>query len=216
MDGVLRGRISFWAGACAAAALTAGALIATTAEAAIGVGQAAPNFEEIDSNGVTHSLSDFAGKTLILEWTNHGCPFVQKHYSGAADGNMQTLQAAIADDPDTVWVSVISSAEGKQGYVSPAEANELTNSRGAAPDAVLLDVDGSMGRAFDAKTTPHMYVITPDGAVAYQGAIDSKKSTDPSDIPESTNYLTAALTALDAGQAPDPAATMPYGCSVKY
>ncbi|MEO1474854.1 MAG: redoxin domain-containing protein, partial [Pseudomonadota bacterium] len=164
--------------------------------------------------GETVSLSDFAGQTVVLEWTNHGCPFVQKHYDETYK-NMQGLQTAAADD-GVVWLSVISSAPGKQGHVSPEEANELTTSRGAAPSAVIIDESGDIGRLYDAKTTPHMYIITGDGTLAYQGAIDSIKSARVSDIPEADNYVTAALDAVAAGEAVETAQTRPYGCSVKY
>ena len=127
---------------------------------------------------------------------------------------MASQAAATADG--VVWLSVISSKPGSQGYADGARADKLTADRGAMPTHVLIDPDGSMGRAFDAKTTPHMYLITPDGKVAYNGAIDSIKSNKVEDVPKAANYVTAALASLKAGKAPDPALTVPYGCDVKY
>lgn len=207
-----RDRITLVAGAAAAAALTAAALVASTANAAT-VGEPAPTFSEANANGQTVSLADLKGKTVILEWTNDGCPFVKKHYES---GNMQKTQAAATMDPNTVWVSVISSKPGSQGHADAAKANKLTASREAKPTHVLLDPDGSMGRAYGAKTTPHIYVITPDQKLAYNGAIDSIPSSNKADIAKATNYVTASLAALKAGKQPDPALTVPYGCDVKY
>lgn len=204
------------AGMAAAVALTAGALIASTANAApdadATVGQPAPDFTATTSHGETVSLSDFAGQTVVLEWTNHGCPFVKKHYD-ATHANMQSLQA---EADDVVWVTVISSAPGKQGHVTGEEANALTAQRDARPDHVILDASGDVGQLYDAKTTPHMYVIDAEGTLAYAGAIDSIPSARISDIPEADNHVMAALDALANGETPDPAATKPYGCSVKY
>jgi peroxiredoxin len=208
-----RDRISLIAGGAAAAALTVAALIATANDAnATPVGAAAPAFTENNTKGEKVSLSDFAGKTVVLEWTNDGCPFVKKHYNS---GNMQKTQAEAAAG-GVVWISVVSSKPGSQGYVSGTKADQLTTDRGAKPTQVLLDPDGSMGRAYGAKTTPHMYVIGPDGKVAYNGAIDSIKSANADDIPKARNYVLAALDAIKAGKAPDPALTVPYGCDVKY
>lgn len=205
-------------GMAAAVALTAAAMISSTAtgETADGpqIGMPAPQFTGVNTAGEAVSLSDFEGQTVILEWTNHGCPFVQKHYDPAYS-NMQNLQADAAED-GIAWLTVISSAPGKQGHVSAAQADELTSSRGAAPAHVILDESGDIGRAYDAKTTPHMYIITPEGELAYKGAIDSVKSARVDDIPEATNHVTAALDALQAGQPVDPASTKAYGCSVKY
>ena len=212
--------ISLAAGMATAIALTAGALITSTgtatAEEAAGptIGEAAPGFTGTNSNGETVSLSDFDGKTVVLEWTNADCPFVKKHYDESVK-NMQGLQTGAAED-DVVWISVISSAPGKQGHVDGATANELTTSRGAAPAHVILDESGDIGRLYDAKTTPHMFVIEDDQSLAYMGAIDSKKSANPADIANSTNYVTAALDAVAAGTAVETTSTKPYGCSVKY
>jgi len=199
----------FLVGACLAlaATLTAGAVAAKPE-----VGQPAPAFSVADTTGKTWSLADLAGKGLILEWTNHDCPYVQKHYGS---GNMQALQQE-ARDAGYVWLSVISSAPGKQGHVSAAEADELTEGRGAAPTAVLLDVDGAMGRAYGAKTTPHMFVIDGAGSLVYMGGIDDRATTDPADVAGAENYVRLALTDLAAGKAVSNPATRPYGCSVKY
>lgn len=175
------------------------------------VGQVAPAFTLTDSKGQSHSLADFAGKTVVLEWTNHECPFVVKHYSG----NMQALQKQFGTD-DVVWLTVISSAPGKQGHVSGAKADELTSSRNAMPDAVLFDETGVTGKAYDAKTTPHMYVIDKKGVLQYMGGIDSIPSAKVDDIAKATPYFSDALTAVLAGNPASPAVTKPYGCSIKY
>lgn len=206
-----RDRLPLALGASAAALLTAAALVFSSADAAP-PGNAAPDFSEVNTAGQTISLADFKGKTVILEWTNNGCPFVQKHYNSQ---NMQKTQAAATAD-GAVWLSVISSKPGAQGNVTPAQADKLTTDRGAKPTHVLLDPDGSMGRAYGAKTTPHMFIITPDGKIAYNGAIDSIQSNRVDDVPKATNYVTSALANLMAGKAPDPALTVPYGCDVKY
>lgn len=208
---VKRDRLPLVLGAGAAALLTAAALVFSSANAAP-PGDAAPAFSEVNTAGKTVSLADFKGKTVVLEWTNNGCPFVQKHYNSK---NMQNTQAAATAD-GVVWLSVISSKPGAQGNVTPAQADKLTTDRGAKPTHVLLDPDGTMGRAYGAKTTPHIYIITPDGKIAYNGAIDSIQSNRVEDIPKATNYVTAALANLEAGKAPDPALTVPYGCDVKY
>lgn len=211
-----RRHLSLAAGMTAAVALTAGALIASTAEAApaVTIGTAAPAFTGVTSNGETVSLADFAGKTVVLEWTNDGCPFVVKHYTDPPS-NMQGLQKAAAAD-DIVWLSVISSRKGEQGHATPERANTLTTSRGAAPAHVILDESGDIGRLYGAKTTPHMYVITPEGELVYDGAIDSIPSAKVADIAPATNYVTLALSELAAGQPVSTPVTKPYGCSVKY
>lgn len=187
-----------------------------TAQAKIETGANVSDMSVVDSNGVTHQLSDYAGRTVVLEWTNHGCPYVVKHYNPSFEGgNMQNLQKMAAED-DVVWLSIISSAPGKQGYVRGSEANILTETRGAAPEAVVLDAAGEMGRSFSAKTTPHMFVIDDSQTLVYQGAIDSVKSVNPADIPDATNYVNAALTALKNGDPIADAETKPYGCSIKY
>lgn len=194
-------------------AMAAGAMaLAAPLMAMPTTGTAAPDFTAVDSNGVTHSLSDFQGKTVVLEWTNEGCPYVKKHYGA---GNMQKLQAEAAAN-DVVWLSIISSAPGKQGHVDGAGANAIVAKYDAKPTAVLLDESGDVGRLYAARTTPHMYVINPAGDLVYQGAIDSNRSANPDTIPGATNYVTAALSAVAAGTVPAQAETQPYGCSVKY
>ena len=211
-----RRNLSLAAGMAAAVALTAGALIASTATASAETspGETAPGFTGIGANGETVSLADYAGKTVVLEWTNEGCPFVQKHYT-TPPSNMQGLQADAAED-ETVWISVISSAPGKQGHTTGAAANALDASRGANPAHVVLDESGDIGRLYGAKTTPHMFVITPAGEIAYQGAIDSRPSARVSDLTTATNYVAAALASVAADEPVEMANTKPYGCSVKY
>ena len=176
------------------------------------IGEPAPAFTAVDSNGTEHSLSDFGGKTVVLEWTNHGCPYVQKHYE---TGNMQDLQKKYTDQ-DVVWLSVISSAPGEQGHVSGEEANELTTERNASPTAVLLDETGEVGKLYEAKTTPHMYVINAEGVLVYKGAIDNNNSANPDTVESANNYVVAALDAVANGEAVATPETQPYGCFVKY
>lgn len=210
-----RRNLGLAAGMATAVALTAGAMIAFSANAAPITGQAAPGFSNaVTATGDTISLSDFAGQTVVMEWTNHDCPFVKKHYAEPVN-NMQTLQSD-ATSNGTVWIQVISSAPGKQGYLEAEAALAKNTERGAAPTYTILDPGGEIGRAYDAKTTPHMYVIESDGNLAYDGAIDSIRSAKVDDIAVATNYVTAALTAVAAGNAPDVASAKPYGCSVKY
>ncbi len=211
-----RRNLSLAAGMAAAVALTAGALIASTARADSGIepGRKAPDFIATDSYGEAVSLAEFAGRPVVLEWTNDGCPFVRKHYANPP-ANMQGLQKTAAAD-DVVWLTVISSAPGMQGYADAARANKLTGERGAAPAHVLLDPDGTLGRLYRAKTTPHMFVIAPDGTIAYQGAIDSRPSANVADISRSTNYVSAALNSLAADEPVAVRTTKPYGCSVKF
>lgn len=176
------------------------------------IGKAAPAFTGVDSNGKSHTLSDFKGKYVVLEWLNHGCPYVRKHYDGQ---NMQGLQKEFTGK-DVVWLSIISSAEGKQGYSTPEKANADVKENGASPTAVLIDPKGEIGRLYGAKTTPHMFVIDPAGNVIYKGAIDSVKSADKDDVAGATNYVRAALTEAMAGKPVSQAVTTAYGCSVKY
>lgn len=210
-----RRNLGLAAGMATAVALTAGAMIAFSANAAPITGQAAPGFSNaVTATGDTISLSDFAGQTVVMEWTNHDCPFVKKHYAEPVK-NMQTLQSD-ATSNGTVWIQVISSAPGKQGYLEAEAALAKNTERGAAPTYTILDPGGEIGRAYDAKTTPHMYVIESDGTLAYEGAIDSIRSAKVDDIAVATNYVSAALTAVAAGDTPDVASAKPYGCSVKY
>ena len=185
---------------------------AIAAAATARVGQPAPAFELADSTGQTHALADFAGKTVVLEWTNHECPFVRKHYGAE---NMQAQQRDATAD-GVVWLTINSSAPGLQGHVDGGAAERIRADAGAAQTAYLLDPDGTVGRAYGAKTTPHMYVIDPEGVLRYAGAIDSIPSADKSDIAKATQYVPQALAELEAGQPVSTAVTRPYGCSVKY
>lgn len=201
------------------AALTALSVLAVSALAISGpakaepvVGNPAPTFTGTDTKGQKVNLSDYLGKTVVLEWTNHDCPFVVKHYSS---GNMQMTQKKAVDD-GIVWLSVISSAPGEQGNVSGPEADNLTETRSANPTRVLLDPSGDIGRMYGARTTPHMFIINPKGVLTYHGAIDSIKSSDVSDIPKAQNYVLNALSQMKAGEPVKPQGTRPYGCSVKY
>ncbi len=175
------------------------------------IGEKAPIFTATDSNGVEHTLSDFLGKTVVLEWTNHECPFVKKHYDS---GNMQALQVEAGDD--VIWLSIVSSAEGKQGFVDGAQANEQTLIREASPTAVLLDASGTVGKMYNAKTTPHMFVIDTAGTLVYAGAIDDNTSANPADALTANNYVRAALNDLKAGESVKVTETKAYGCGVKY
>ena len=186
--------------------------LAGSIEAAPKIGQPAPDFTAIDSHGVSHALGDYRGKIVILEWTNHQCPFVGKHYG---TGNMQALQQETTGAGIT-WLSVISSAPGDQGYVSDAEANALTTQRKAAPTAVLLDPQGVVGRLYDARTTPHMYIIDATGTLVYMGGIDDKPSTRHADVKTATNYVRVVLDEIRNGKPVSRPVTRPYGCSVKY
>ncbi len=175
-------------------------------------GKPAPAFVAADSQGKKVELADFKGKTVVLEWTNHDCPYVRKHYGS---GNMQALQTE-ATAKDIVWLSVISSAPGTQGFVKGSDADRLTESRKAKPTAVVLDPKGTIGRSYGATSTPHMFVIAPDGLLAYAGAIDDKPSSSVADVPKARNYVKDAIAAVAAGKPMSPAQTRSYGCSVKY
>jgi peroxiredoxin len=179
---------------------------------ALQVGETAPNFTLKDTHGREHSLSDYTQNYVVLEWTNYDCPFVKKHYSS---GHMQGLQREHTE-ADVVWLSINSSASGKQGNYSPDEWNEKITERGVSSTAVLLDPDGVVGKAYEAKTTPHMFVIDPAGKLIYQGAIDSIPSADPADIARSENYVAKALQEAQGGGEVETPFTKSYGCSVKY
>ncbi len=175
-------------------------------------GKPAPDFRAMDVNGKSVSLADFRGKTVVLEWTNHECPFVQKHYKS---GNMQALQKDAAGD-GIVWLTLLSSAPGEQGHVSVEQARQLTSERGAVPGNVLFDTDGKIGRMYGAQVTPHMYVIDPKGVLTYIGAIDDKPSTRLGDVQGARNYVREALAAVKGGKPMDPPLTRAYGCTIKY
>ena len=181
-------------------------------QAAAKVGEPAPQFGATDSDGKTVALSDFKGKYVVLEWTNDECPFVRKHYGS---GNMQSQQKEAAAKGVT-WLTIISSAPGKQGHVDGAKANELTRKRGAAPAAVLLDEKGEVGRLYGAKTTPHMFIVDPQGKLIYAGGIDSIASTEVEDLPKATQFVRVALNEAMSGKPVSQAVTAPYGCSIKY
>lgn len=193
--------------------LASALVLSSAAFAKIETGSTVSDMSVVDSNGVSHNLADYAGKTVVLEWTNHGCPYVKKHYT---TNNMQGLQAEATADGDLVWLSVISSAPGEQGHVDGKRANELTEMRAAKPTAVVLDPEGTMGRTFAAKTTPHMYIINPAQTLVYQGAIDDNRSANPATIEGATNHVRVALADMAAGRDIAVTDTQPYGCSVKY
>jgi len=176
------------------------------------VGDKAPDFTATDSNGVQHSLSQYAGKYVVLEWHNNGCPYVRKQYNS---GNMQKLQKEWTAR-GVIWLTVISSAPGRQGYVTAAEENAYLKQMNASPTAALLDPTGALGHLYDAKTSPHMFIINPSGTLIYDGAIDNKPTTDLADVPTATNYVSQALGEAMAGKAVTVATSRPYGCSVKY
>jgi peroxiredoxin len=176
------------------------------------VGERAPDFTATDSNGQVHKLSQYAGKFVVLEWHNRGCPYTQKHYES---GNMQRLQREWTQR-GVVWFTVISSARRKQGYVTADEENAYLKQINAAPTAVLLDPTGAVGHLYDAKTTPQMFVISPEGVLLYDGAIDDRPTTDPGDIQGAKNYLSLALEEAMAGKRVSIPTSRPYGCSVKY
>ena len=185
---------------------------ATFAQGAAKVGAPAPAFQAVDVEGKTRNLQEFAGKTVILEWTNHDCPYVRKHYNSAT---MQTLQKDMAKE-GIVWLSVISSPAGEQGHVDAAKAKELTRTRDAAPASILLDPKSQLARAYGAQTTPHMYIIDPKGTLAYAGAIDDKPSSSASSLTGAKSYVRQAVAELKAGKAVSEPATKAYGCVVKY
>lgn len=195
-----------------AAILGAGMMTAMPVLAAPTVGQAAPAFTAVDSKGKQHRLADFKGKVVVLEWTNHECPYVKKHYTSS---NMQSLQKQ-AKDAGVVWLSVISSAPGEQGNVAGAKADELTASRQASPAAVLLDPQGTVGKAYDARTTPHMFVIDAAGILRYAGGIDSIATAKVDDIAKADPLFKTAMESVVKGQPVAQAVTRPYGCGVKY
>lgn len=176
------------------------------------VDQPAPAFTLTDSNGQSHSLADYRGKTVVLEWSNPECPFVKKHYGA---GNMQAQQGAAKTD-GVIWLTINSGAAGKQGHLDGAAANAVMEKGGYQSAAYLLDGSGDVGRSFGAKTTPHLYVIDTEGVLRYNGAVDSIPSADPADIPKATQYVTQALAELAAGKPVSVSRSMPYGCSVKY
>jgi peroxiredoxin len=187
-------------------------LVPPQAVAQARVGSPAPAFTAIDSNGHAHTLGQYSGKYVVLEWHNQGCPYTRKHY---ISGNMEDLQKEWTGK-GVVWFTVISSAPGQQGYVTDAEENAYLAKMHADPTAVLMDPAGKLGRLYDARTTPEMYVIDPEGKLIYEGAIDNRPTPDMDDIKGADNYLNDALSEAMAGKPVAPSYTRPYGCSVKY
>ena len=187
-------------------------LCLSAAAFAVRVAEPAPDFNAVDSNGQAHTLAQYKGKYVVLEWHNNGCPFTRKHYES---GNMQQLQKEWTAK-GVVWFTVISSAPGAQGYVTAAEENAYLKQMKASPTAALLDPQGTLGHLYNAKTTPEIFIIAPDGKLVYQGAIDDHPTSDASDIPKSKNYVSVALTESMSGKPVTEASTRSYGCSVKY
>jgi peroxiredoxin len=195
------------------AALITLASLFTPAHAEMAVpGKEAPAFSVPNALGESVALQSFKGKTVVLEWFNPECPFVKKFYRGA---DMQKLQQE-ARAKGIVWLTISSSAQGKQGHISASEAGSIAQQQNLDPKFLLLDSEGTVGRSYGARTTPHVFVIDPKGILAYAGAIDNTPSTSSSDIASAVNYVRAATDAIAKGQTPSPASTDPYGCSVKY
>jgi len=194
------------------AALFAALLPLSTAAQTVRVGVPAPAFTSTDSKGQTETLVQYRGKYVVLEWHNQGCPYTRKHY---VSGNMQGLQKEWTAK-GVVWFTVISSAPGQQGYVTPSQENAYLAQMHAAPSAVLMDSEGKLGRLYNAKTTPQMVVIDPAGKVIYDGAIDDRPTPDPDDVRGANNYVSDALTEAMAGKPVATPFTRPYGCAVKY
>ena len=186
-------------------------IVAASAHGAT-AGQPAPAFSATDSTGKPESLAQYRGKYVVLEWTNRDCPYTRKHYES---GNMQKLQQQWTAK-GVVWLTILSSAPGEQGYLTAEQENAQVARAGAHPTAAILDPHGEIGRLYGAKTTPHMFVIDPEGKIIYAGAIDDKPSTDRADVASATNYVSAALQSALAGQRVAVSSTRPYGCSVKY
>lgn len=176
------------------------------------IGEPAPEFTTEDTHGDPIRLADLQGQIVVLEWTNHQCPFVGKHYGS---GNMQALQQQATEEGVT-WISIVSSGPGQEGHVSPDQANQLTEEREAAPSAVVLDPSGEIGKLYGARATPHMFVIDAEGILQYMGAIDSIPSAQISDIESAENYVRTALDQIQAGEAISTPATQAYGCTVRY
>lgn len=187
-------------------------LLVISSAYAVRVGEPAPDFQATDSSGQVRKLSQYRGKFVVLEWHNNGCPYTRKHYES---GNMQGLQRAWTGK-GVVWFTVISSAPSQQGYVTAQQENDYLRQMKASPSAALLDPQGTVGRLYSAKTTPHMFVINPEGVLVYDGAIDDKATTDQADIPTAKNYVSRALEEAMANKQVSIPTSRPYGCSVKY
>ena len=205
-------RRTFLAGSGLAVLAKGGLLVPSPAWASAKVGAAAPAFTTATTSGKGVSLGDYRGRIVVLEWTNHDCPYVRKHYDTS---NMQTLQKETTGQ-GVVWLTLISSAPGTQGHVSPSQADELTASRKASPTAVLLDPTGIVGKMYGATNTPHMYIIDKAGTLVYAGAIDDRPTAQRSDVRGAQNYVRAALEDVAAGRPVRTPTTRAYGCTVKY
>ncbi len=192
-------------------AFAVAAALSTSALASAPAGQPAPGFTLTDLSGKPVNLSDYKGRTVVLEWHNFECPFVQKHYRS---GNMQSLQKKYAND--VVWLAVSSTARTAFDYIEPAKVSRQLSEFGAAPARFLMDESGAVGMSYGARTTPHMYIIDPSGKVVYNGAIDDKRSTHVEDVKTAKNYVVAALEEMKAGKPVTVASTTPYGCNVHY
>jgi len=192
--------------------VAAGLAVVCASALALKPGEVAPDFKGVDSNGKVQTLAQYRGQYVVLEWANKGCPFEQKHYNS---GNMQKLQREWTGK-GVVWLSVLSSAPGEQGNVTPAEENDYLREMKAAPTAAILDPTGTIGRLYSAKTTPDMFVIDPQGKIVYEGAIDDQPTPDPASLNGAKNYVSAALEASMAGRPVAVPVTRSYGCSVKY
>jgi len=205
--------MSFRQSAKVALASLAFALVSTQAIAEPVVDKAAPTFSGKAADGSTINLADLKGKTVVLEWTNHDCPYVVKHYDKS--GNIPALQKEAAAQ-GVVWLQVISSAPGKQGNVDGATAISLNKKRGATPANTILDPEGTIGKLYNAQTSPHFFIINPEGTLVYKGGVDSIKTANEADIPKAKPYVKEALEALAAGKKVPNPSTAPYGCSIKY
>jgi peroxiredoxin len=213
MDELSRRTVLTGLGLAGLAALTRSGLVVSSAWAAAAkVGAPAPTFSTTATTGKNVSLADYRGKVVVLEWTNHECPYVRKHYE---TGNMQALQKE-STGQGVVWLTLISSAPGEQGSLNASQADQLTATRHAVPTAVLLDPTGVVGKMYGATNTPHMYVIDTAGTLVYAGAIDDKPTTRKGDVPGAQNYVREALQAVASGQPVKTPVTRAYGCTVKY
>jgi peroxiredoxin len=209
-EGYIR-KLGAWR-AVAYVAIALAALVWVLVAHGVTVGRPAPTFNGKDSQGKAQSLAEYRGKYVVLEWTNRDCPYTKKQYDS---GNMQALQREWTAK-GVVWLTVLSSAQGEQGYLDAAGENAQLARVRAHPTAAILDPSGEIGKLYGAKTTPHMFVIDSKGKLIYDGAIDDKPTTEVADVKGAKNYVSAALTAAMAGQPIEVAATRPYGCSVKY
>jgi peroxiredoxin len=198
-------KIVFWVGLSAFVFFSA-------LTAAPKIGEQAPDFTLADIDGKKHSLADYRGKFVVLEWVNHGCPFVKKHYNS---GNMQALQKRFTDE-GAIWLAINTSTAGQQGNMSPEEWKKVSQENKAAHSAILLDGDAKVARAYDAKVTPHMYVIDPDGKLIYNGAIDSIRSANVADVEKAENYVVTAISAAREGRQIERPVTQAYGCAIRF